>query len=205
MKPLSQRAQVFQKNALLERLTRTSPQLILGIDLPLVALFLAIYLVQGNPVWKSLVYLLSGFFAWTLAEYLLHRYVFHWVTDNRWVQRFHYFAHGFHHNHPRDRDHLFMPPPVNLALITLFWGLFYLVLDVHVYAFLPGFLLGYLTYTLLHYAMHTVPNPPKFLRPLWRHHHLHHSKFTDRAYGVSSTLWDRVFGTLPRERPAKAA
>lgn len=195
---------VFQENTLLERLTQTSPKLIIGLDLPIAVFFFALYL-HNKPleIWAGAGLFLLGITLWTLAEYGLHRYVFHWVNDHPAVQRFHYFAHGFHHAYPRDKDHLFMPPPVNLALIAFFWGMFYLLMGVAGHACMAGFLVGYLVYTMMHYAMHTVTKPARFLRPLWRHHHLHHGKHGDKAFGVSNRFWDWVFGTLPPARQTK--
>jgi sterol desaturase/sphingolipid hydroxylase (fatty acid hydroxylase superfamily) len=34
---------------------------------------------------------------------------------------------------------------------------------------------------------------------LRKHHYLHHFKTPEARYGVSTPLWDVVFGTLPRE------
>ena len=34
------------------------------------------------------------------------------------------------------------------------------------------------------------------MKPLWRNHHLHHYKDEGKGFGVSSTLWDHVFGTM---------
>jgi sterol desaturase/sphingolipid hydroxylase (fatty acid hydroxylase superfamily) len=35
---------------------------------------------------------------------------------------------------------------------------------------------------------------------LRKHHYLHHFKTPEARYGVSTPLWDMVFGTLPRDR-----
>ena len=44
------------------------------------------------------------------------------------------------------------------------------------------------------------------MKPLWRNHHLHHYKDEEKGFGVSTTFWDRVFGTmfdLNKEREEK--
>jgi sterol desaturase/sphingolipid hydroxylase (fatty acid hydroxylase superfamily) len=69
-------------------------------------------------------------------------------------------------------------------------------LGVYTWAFFPGFFLGYLLYSFLHRATH-VAKPPKRFKNIWRHHSLHHYKYPDKAFGVSTSLWDRVFGTMP--------
>lgn len=47
-----------------------------------------------------------------------------------------------------------------------------------------------------HYAIHAWRPPFKWMKPLWRNHQLHHYKEQERGFGVSSTLWDHVFGTM---------
>ncbi|NDC42453.1 MAG: fatty acid hydroxylase, partial [Chitinophagia bacterium] len=107
-----------------------------------------------------------------------------------------YTMHGVHHEYPRDR--LFMPPlPSILLASVLFYGM-QLPLGRFAYAFFPGFLLGYLAYGSMHYAIHAFA-PPRWLKALWRNHHLHHYKHPDKGFGVSSVLWDIVFGTVPEK------
>jgi len=135
-------------------------------------------------------------FSWTLFEYLMHRFVFHFVSDNPRVQRFIYILHGNHHEFPRDKQRLFMPPVPSLILACLIFSLQYLILGNYAFAFFPGFLLGYLIYGSMHYAIHAWKPPFKFMKPLWRNHHLHHYKDEHKGFGVSTSLWDRVFGTF---------
>jgi sterol desaturase/sphingolipid hydroxylase (fatty acid hydroxylase superfamily) len=77
-----------------------------------------------------------------------------------------------------------------------FFGLYYLVFGKSGAFFSSGFLMGYYLYSLMHYSIHRY-KAPKFLRPLWEHHHRHHHLSEDKAFGVSSTLWDHVFNTMP--------
>ncbi len=72
----------------------------------------------------------------------------------------------------------------------------YLIFGKIVFAFFPGFILGYLIYGSMHYAIHAWNPPFKWMKGLWRNHHLHHYKNDERGFGVSSTLWDHVFGTM---------
>jgi sterol desaturase/sphingolipid hydroxylase (fatty acid hydroxylase superfamily) len=89
-----------------------------------------------------------------------------------------------------------MPPlPSLLIAITLF--LFMRVgMGTYAFMFFPGFVLGYLLYGSMHYAIHAWNPPFKWMKPLWRNHHLHHYKNEHQGFGVSSTLWDHVFGTM---------
>jgi len=186
-------------NKLLEILSRTSPTIIWTAYIPLLCslIFVDVYFF-GRTAWQVAALFLGAVLSWSLAEYILHRYVFHFINDNSWVQKFHNYTHGYHHAHPRDKAHLFMPVPLGFLAAGIFLGLFYLLMGSVAFSFLPGFLVGYLIYATVHYQMHIHPQAPyKFLRSLWRHHHLHHFKHHDAAFGVSSTLWDHVFRTMP--------
>ena len=59
----------------------------------------------------------------------------------------------------------------------------------------PGFTVGYLTYDLTHYATHHFPMRSGIGRYLKRYHMMHHYKTPDQRFGVSSPLWDIVYGT----------
>lgn len=58
-------------------------------------------------------------------------------------------------------------------------------------------MLGYAIYLFIHYVVHARKPPKNFLKYLWTHHSLHHYVFEDRAFGVSSPLWDIIFKTMP--------
>lgn len=140
----------------------------------------------------------GGLFTWTFFEYLLHRYVFHFVSDAKFVQRFHFMVHGFHHQHPKDENHLFMPPIPGILLSSIFTAFFYLIWGTWTFVFTAGFCTGYLMYAAVHYSTHKFKPPKnKRLKTLWKHHSLHHYKYPEKAFGVSSPLWDIIFRTMP--------
>jgi sterol desaturase/sphingolipid hydroxylase (fatty acid hydroxylase superfamily) len=101
-----------------------------------------------------------------------------------------------------------MPPLPSLLISSTLFGLMYWPLGNQVFMFFPGFILGYLMYGTMHYAIHAWNPPFKWMKPLWRNHHLHHYKNEHQGFGVSSTLWDLVFGTMfdlkEKEDPNKA-
>jgi sterol desaturase/sphingolipid hydroxylase (fatty acid hydroxylase superfamily) len=196
-------AQIF-KNPVLESLTKTTPrQNIIVYGLTIAGLiYLAIAVIGLSPL-LVLGLFASGIFVWTFAEYMLHRFLFHWVTEAKWSQRFHFIMHGSHHQYPKDEERLLMPPVPGLIMASVLFGIFFLVFWIAGYSeltfgFFPGFFSGYLMYSFVHRATHTM-KPPKRFRHLWHHHSLHHYRFPDKAFGVSNTFWDRVFGTMPPE------
>lgn len=139
-----------------------------------------------------------GALFWTFTEYWVHRVVYHCETNKKWLLRLQFVAHTIHHQYPKDPERLAMPPIPAIILVAAFFGLFWLVGGQYALAFFPGFVFGYLLYVSLHFAQHRY-KPPKFkpLRELWRFHALHHFQQPDKAFGVSTRLWDFIFRTTP--------
>src|SRR5690606_17081472 len=189
-------ARLFQ-NDYLEMLTKTHPLVIWTMYMPVfIGLPIYSYKTLGFSGQQIFIWYIVGMFSWTFAEYILHRFVFHMVSDNPNLQKFAYIMHGNHHHYPRDRQRLFMPPVPSIILASLLFLFFYSFLRQNTFMFFPGFLLGYLLYGTCHYPIHAWNPPFKFMKPLWRNHHLHHYKDEHKGFGVSTTFWDRVFGTM---------
>lgn len=194
-------AQIF-KNQYLEYLTKTHPLVIWGLYVPIIGFMLYYsYSRLAIGIWGTILLFLGGMIAWSLFEYFIHRYVFHYMAESERAMRIVYVIHGNHHEYPRDRERLFMPPVPSLIISSTLFSIAYAVswlfgVPGNAFAFFPGFLLGYLTYGTMHYAIHAWNPPFKWMKPLWRNHHLHHYKNDRMGFGVSSTLWDHVFGTM---------
>jgi sterol desaturase/sphingolipid hydroxylase (fatty acid hydroxylase superfamily) len=190
------------KNQYLEYLTKTHPLVIWGMYIPILGFML--YFSASTLVFSGLqigLSFLAGMFSWSLFEYAIHRYVFHFFAESERAKQIVYVIHGNHHEYPRDRERLFMPPVPSLILASTVFVLMYSIgyllgVSGYVFAFFPGFILGYLIYGTMHFAIHAWNPPFKWMKPLWRNHHLHHYKNVELGFGVSSTLWDHVFGTM---------
>jgi sterol desaturase/sphingolipid hydroxylase (fatty acid hydroxylase superfamily) len=189
-------AQLF-RNAYLEYLTKTHPLVIWALYTPMIFLlpYYAVYKL-GFAGSTTFFVFLGGIFFWTLTEYAIHRFLFHHHPDTEKGKRINYILHGNHHEFPRDKERLFMPPIPSLIIASVFFSVYYFLIGKYAFAFFPGFMLGYLIYATMHYAIHAWNPPFKWMKPLWRNHHLHHYKHDDLGFGVSSTLWDHVFGTM---------
>jgi sterol desaturase/sphingolipid hydroxylase (fatty acid hydroxylase superfamily) len=196
---------LFQSD-FLEFFTHIHPAVIVALWLPVIVAFL-VYGIVRRPagLWGTLAIplgLAAGLFLWTLAEYVLHRFVFHFRPRNARQERVSFLVHGVHHAQPKDKTRLVMPPAVSIPLALLFFGLFWLVLGVALGAYhwiaptFAGFLAGYLAYDLIHYATHHIRMRRGVGKALVRHHMQHHGKLWDKHYGVSSPLWDVVFRTM---------
>lgn len=147
----------------------------------------------------------AGIAIWTFAEYVMHRHVFHYEPKGRALQRIWFLLHGVHHEQPQCKTRLVMPPLLSVPLALLFYGLFHAIVGMALGAPLwvaplyAGFVTGYLAYDMLHYAEHHLPAKGRALRYLKRYHLLHHFKTPDDRFGVSSPLWDVIFGTIPKD------
>ncbi len=188
-------ARLFE-NKYLEFLTKGHPAIIWGMYIPIIIYMLYRANAVAGYSWGKV----AGIFfiamaSWTLFEYFAHRYIFHMKVKNPTLQKVAYILHGNHHHYPRDRQRLFMPPVPSIILSAIIFGIFYLIMRDIAWAFFPGFILGYLLYASMHYAIHAFA-PPKGMKALWRNHHLHHYKDEELGFGVSNTFWDRVFGTM---------
>jgi sterol desaturase/sphingolipid hydroxylase (fatty acid hydroxylase superfamily) len=183
----------------LEKFSRIHPSTPFVAWVPVTLLFLVRSWLRhdvGAPAIAGLF--LSGMFAWTFAEYLLHRYVFHWTNETRWGKRIHFLLHGVHHEYPSDKDRLVMPLLTSVPLAVIFYSLFTFVLGraVGEPAF-AGFVVGYLFYDGTHYYVHHFVPGNRWGKFLRRHHLTHHFADHDGGFGVSTPLWDLVLQTMP--------
>jgi 4-hydroxysphinganine ceramide fatty acyl 2-hydroxylase len=138
-----------------------------------------------------------GLFIWTFVEYLMHRFVFHYMPKEKpWALRMHFIFHGVHHDYPSDAKRLVLPPSVSIPLATIFYFLFRAILPANcIWGFFPGFILGYLIYDISHYAIHHFNFKGSIWKKIKQHHMLHHYQDPEKGYGVSSPIWDKVFGS----------
>lgn len=138
----------------------------------------------------------AGFIVWTLAEYWLHRTFFHWQPGGKWGERMHFLVHGVHHNWPKDKYRLVMPPAVSVSLYFLFLGIFYPIFgSTFVWSWHAGFVAGYVFYDCTHYWLHHYTPKSEYGRRLKKNHMLHHFEDPDSRYCVSNLVWDKVFRT----------
>jgi sterol desaturase/sphingolipid hydroxylase (fatty acid hydroxylase superfamily) len=143
------------------------------------AIALAITLLAVSTLKSFIAILLfcCGLVAWTLAEYITHRLVLHAIAP---VQ------HGIHHARPQDGiDKIFWQIWLAFAVVYLTTG----------GAVLAGVLVAYAWYLSVHYCAH---HNPAILPASLLKHHLDHHRLASRNYGVTTKLWDRVFGTMLR-------
>lgn len=188
------------KNPVLEKLSRThiSIPIILFFSISAVSLFYALTKTDIS-VFVGFIVLLGGFLVFTFVEYMMHKHFFHMEPDTPAKDKLQYSVHGVHHDYPKDKDRLAMPPFVSAAYAFIFYIVFTFIMGDFALFFLPGFLFGYAAYLGVHYAVHAFQPPKNFLKILWVNHAVHHYKDPDVAFGVSSPLWDYILGTMPKK------
>ena len=152
------------------------------IDFLIIPVLLGLALAGSRPAWLQLLF---GLLGWTLAEYAAHRFALHrHFRQDHWA----------HHLAPHDYIGI-SGLHIGFAYALLLWPARLLGLQ-WAYA---GFLLGYLAYVSVHYALHR----PHFCRGrllshLARHHAMHHQRGIEQNFGVTSPLWDVLCRTYSR-------
>ncbi len=191
---------LFQ-NSILEKLTRTNVVYPISIFFSS-SLGVLIYVTTTFNLKPGfiLLSLFSGLFFWTFFEYIVHRFLFHIPPYNNFWKRFQYTVHGVHHEFPRDKTRVAMPPILSVLLASFFFFIYWLILGNYGLVLGSGFIAGYGIYLIIHYSTHARKAPQNKLRMLWLYHNWHHYRENSKAFGVSSPLWDYVFRTLPSKQ-----
>jgi sterol desaturase/sphingolipid hydroxylase (fatty acid hydroxylase superfamily) len=190
------------KNDFLESLSKIHFAVPLFIYVPVVIFYTYLAIVNHVSFLAYIGYFAFGVLVWSATEYVLHRYIFHYVPTSKWGLRIHFIFHGVHHDFPRDSKRLVMVPSVSIPLAFAFYFLFSLFLsDTHLYSFFSGFLVGYLAYDMTHYAIHHANFKSPFWKKIKQHHMLHHYDDPTKGYGVSSVLWDKILDSdFPKKK-----
>ncbi|OQP39991.1 fatty acid hydroxylase [Niastella yeongjuensis] len=183
------------KSNWMEALSKVHFSIPLFIYVPVIAVMTWLAFDRNISIESYFLLLGAGVLIWTVTEYILHRFVFHFEPASEWGKRIHFIFHGVHHDYPKDTKRLVMPPSASIPIAILFYFLFSLVFTnkTLLYPFFAGFIAGYLVYDMLHYAMHHYNFKSNLMKRIKQHHMLHHYDDPTKGYGVSSSLWDVIF------------
>jgi len=193
-RPQAGEPQMFNQ-PLLEWFTTVRPATLPAVYVPLAAWMFWLSLRAGVPVPISIGLFVAGLALWTLMEYLIHRFSFHFTPHGRFGATLAYLIHGVHHAYPEDHRRWVTPPVLSLPIALTLYFVFSFVFGLYINAIGSGVAIGYMLYDLTHYLVHRghVKLPVvKFLRS---YHMQHHYASPERRYGVSSPFWDYVFRT----------
>ena len=192
------------KNDFLEKFSKVHFAVPLLIFIPAILFFIYKAFAAGVNFVHFGLFFVIGLAVWTSTEYIMHRFLFHHHPTTELGKRIHFIFHGVHHDYPRDRLRLVLPPSVSIPLATGFYFLFASFLTPQLlFAFFPGFLLGYLIYDMLHYAMHHFNFKSGIMKKVKQHHMLHHYQDPNKGFGVSTSLWDIVLRSGFIKQPKK--
>ncbi|ARU31909.1 hypothetical protein CAP31_09610 [Sulfuriferula sp. AH1] len=156
--------------------------------LPAVAAFMLLhYAPQGE--WINIVIAgMTGLVAWTLLEYVLHRFVLHGIEPFK----------GWHTQHHL-RPYALIGTPTVFSLMLFLVCIFLPALLVEGIwsggGFTLGVVSGYAVYSWMHHAAHHWRANGGWLKRRKRLHAMHHHGQSKCDFGVITSFWDRVFGT----------
>jgi sterol desaturase/sphingolipid hydroxylase (fatty acid hydroxylase superfamily) len=150
---------------------------------PPITLCLAVVSVLNSfSVWWLPLFA-AGLLTWTFYEYVVHRWVSHALPVFKYL-------HGLHH--AAQKDYIALHPAATLAIYAAFW----LAFGSGSSAFMVGFSVGYIIYATLHTLFHYARIERGGLLFAAKQRHALHHRIDSVNFGVSSGLWDAVFGTL---------
>ena len=156
--------------------------------------------VSGFTTMETMGLFGAGIFLFSFAEYVIHRNLYHLEPKSERRRKFAYLIHGVHHDYPKDKSRLAMPPAGLIIYLIIFYALFQLLFGKYGYGLFSGFGIGYALYLTVHYSVHAFRPPRNFLRLLWTNHAIHHYQDQNAMYGLTSPLWDYVFGTVVEKK-----
>ncbi|WP_194776618.1 sterol desaturase family protein [Pararhodonellum marinum] len=161
------------------------------VAIPLIVSILALADFTASSIGKYVLWFFSGWLSWTLVEYMGHRFWMHhriYKMNNKI-----YASHMNHHKHPTDIQ---ITDRHRIGLVSISFTLIYLSFIFNGYfTVFVGFYNGFVLYTLMHIVLHQ-KWAEKVFPDLQDMHIHHHGKYPDRCFSFSTTLWDRIFGTM---------
>jgi len=158
---------------------------------PIILLILATSLFFTGTRHEEMLWAIAcgaGLAGYSLLEYGLHRYVLHQIPPFSRM-------HALHHEHPAAMvgTPTWMTAAFGIGVLLVTWWLAGWAIGCGI-SF--GLMAGYLWYGLMHHAVHHwKARKGSYLDWLKRRHHLHHYARQACNYGVTTALWDRMFGS----------
>lgn len=139
-----------------------------------------------------LIFLWAGVFSWTFLEYVIHRFLGHRKKGNNPIT-------SEHHRHHREGGYFaplwkkFVLAAIVVSALTLLMGGFSGWLNGVLFA--SGLVGMYLVYEVFHKLLHIWAPLTLYGRWARKHHFYHHFKSPSKNHGVTTPIWDIIFGT----------
>lgn len=172
----------------------------------LVVCLIAVTHGEGFSFGHHVLLIAVGVLSWTLIEYALHRFAFHYSARSDFGRKLVYAAHLSHHENPRATNRLFssllLSLPIALAYLLLAWVA---TGSLHAASYLfTGLTSGYFCYEWLHFQAHHRRPRLRLCRYLRKYHLLHHYQTPGLRFGVTSPMFDVILGTFrPVRKPLR--
>ena len=164
---------------------------------PIIASCLGIAAVtsEERSVGRVFLLIVLGLLSWSFGEYVIHRFALHFDSHRK---RFRYMhtLHLAHHDDPQAVDQLFLSIRLSAPSAAGYCLLAWAILDWQSMSYLfIGVVAGYCCYEWLHFQAHHGASRMFPLRYLKKYHLLHHGETPNLRFGVTSPLFDYLFGT----------
>ena len=179
------------KNLIL-KFSQTKLNYYLGLDTDFLTaiLFLTLSIIYFNgSILKVVFVFISGVIFFTFLEYAIHAWLFH----KKHFLKIFIEGHAHHHQDPFSYDAMpFFMSFVVASILAYILNLF--ISPEYSFAFVGGLTLGYFNYGILHHLMHRMEFKNKYLKHMQEFHFVHHKK-PKMNHGVTTDIWDKIFGT----------
>jgi sterol desaturase/sphingolipid hydroxylase (fatty acid hydroxylase superfamily) len=165
------------------------------------AIVLCLFIVTRREPLSSaatFVLLASGILSWGLIEYVLHRSVFHYEARSVLGRNLVYAAHLSHHENPSSTERIFSSLLISAPVAAVYLLLAWIATGSWRAAscLFAGLVAGYFYYEWIHFRSHHGRARFRLFRYLKKYHLLHHHQTPELRFGVTSPLFDIIFGTF---------
>jgi len=169
--------------------SKTNYYLSLLTDFLTAVIFLSLSIYYTKDIFASIALFIVGVIFFTFLEYAVHAWLFH---KNHKLKIF-IEGHAHHHQNPFSYDA--MPFFMSLLIASVFAYILHFLMPLpDALAIVGGMALGYFNYGIMHHIMHRVEFKNGYWRYMQEFHFVHHKK-PKMNHGVTTDIWDRVFGT----------
>ncbi|WP_456470590.1 sterol desaturase family protein [Caminibacter sp.] len=161
----------------------------LATDFLTAVVFLVLSIYYSKDIWASIAFFVVGAIFFTFLEYAVHAWLFHKDHPLKVFIE----GHAHHHQNPFSYDA--MPFFMSAVIAAFFAWLFHFFMPLpDALALVGGMALGYFNYGIMHHIMHRREFKSKYWRYMQEFHFVHHKKPL-LNHGITTDIWDRVFGT----------
>ena len=140
----------------------------------------------------------AGLLSWGLVEYAVHRWVLHRVPRSEGFNLPGNLTHLRHHDDPQSLQRLNVQLTESLPICVVYYLAAWAISgswQMATYLF-TGLMAGYFFYEYLDFQAHHGTSRTRLIRYLRKYHNQHHHYDATVRYGVTSPLFDYLFGTL---------